>query len=112
ALLGSRIGSVDDRNPDGVADLIAGSGSGGGAFLLSRSDLAVLSDLSLVGAAAGLPVVPGGVVDTDQDGTTEMLVGYPGASPLAQVKVIPDPLGPEPNVYEAGSAGSGLGSAI
>jgi hypothetical protein len=112
ALLGSRIGAVDDRNADGVADLIVGSGSGGGAFLLSGSNLALISDLSLAGAAAGLPVVPGGVVDVDLNGTTEMLVGYPGASPLAQVKVVPDPLAPEANVYEAAAAGSGLGSAI
>lgn len=111
-LLGSKIGAVDDRNADGFADLIVGSGSGGGAFLLSGSDLALISDLSLSGAAAGLPVVPGGFLDIDQNGTTEMLVGYPGANPVAQVVVIPAPLAPEPNIYEAASAGSGLGSAI
>ncbi len=112
ARFGSTLGTVDDRNGDGIADLIAGSGSGGGAFLLAGSTLAVLSDLSLPGAAAGLPVVPGGVFDVDLNGTTEMLVGYPGALPLAQVRVTPAPLAPEAGLYEADAAGSGLGSAI
>jgi hypothetical protein len=112
ARLGSTLGKVDDRNADSVADLIVGSGSGGGAFLVSGSDLSVITDLSLAGAAAGLPVGGGGFLDIDLNGTTEMLVGYPGASPLAQVKVIPDPVAPEPNVYDAAAAGSGLGSAI
>jgi len=37
--LGTKLGGVDDRNADGVADLIIGSGSGGSAFLVSATDL-------------------------------------------------------------------------
>ena len=111
ARLGSRVGVVDDRNADAVADIIVGSGSGGGAFLVSGTSLAVISDLSIAGAA-GLPVVAGGSVDVNLDGVTEMLVGYPGAAPLPRVSVVPAPAAPEPNVYEAAAAGSGLGSAI
>jgi hypothetical protein len=110
--LGSRIGNVDDRDEDGIPDLVVGSGSGGSAFLLSGETLDVITDLSLAGAAADLPVVPGGSLDVDFDGFTEILIGYPGANPLAKVDVIPAPAAPEPNVYEAAEAGTGLGSAI
>lgn len=112
ARLGATLGALDDRNSDTVIDLLAGTGGGGGAFLLSGSDLATLSDLSLAGAAADQPVVPGGVIDVDLNGSIEFLIGYPGASPLPRVDVIPAPPAPEPNVYEAAAAGSGLGSAI
>jgi hypothetical protein len=112
ARLGSRVGVVDDQNADLVSDLIVGSGSGGSAYLISGTSLAVITDLSLAGAAAGLCVVPGGSVDVNFDGVTEMLVGYPGASPLPRVDVIPAPAAPEPNVYEAAAADTGLGSAI
>lgn len=112
ARLGSKVGGVDDRNADTVADLIVGTGSGGGAFLVSGSNLAVITDLSLAGAAAGLPVVPGGSLDVDANGTTELLVGYPGALPLASVRVLPAPPVPEPGAYDSVVAGSGLGSAI
>jgi hypothetical protein len=112
ARLGSRLGTVDDRNGDGIADVIVGSGSGGTAYLLSGNALAAISDFSLAGAAAGQPVVPGGFLDVDFNGTTELLVGYPGASPLAEVQVIPAPVAPEPAVYEASVAGSGLGTAV
>jgi hypothetical protein len=111
AKLGTKLGGVDDRNADGVADLIVGSGSGGSAFLISGTDLATITDLSLA-AAADLPVVPGGVFDIDANGTTEMLVGYPGATPLPKVDIIPDPLAPEPVSYDAASPAGGLGSAI
>ena len=111
ARLGSRVGSVDDRNGDSVPDLVAGSGSGGSAFLLSGSDLTLIADLSLAGAAAGQPVVPGGALDVDLNGTTELLIGYPGAAPLPMVSVIPAPVAPEPSFYE-GVSGGGLGTAV
>ena len=111
AKLGAKLGGVDDRNADGVADLIVGSGSGGSAFLISATDLTTITDLSLA-AAADLPVVPGGVFDIDGNGTTELLVGYPGATPLPKVDIVPDPLAPEPVSYDAASAVGGLGSAI
>ena len=110
--LGAKAGGVDDRNADGVADVIIGSGSGGSAFLVSGANLTTITDLSLAGAAADLPVVPGGVFDLDANGTTELLVGYPGATPLPKVDVIPDPLAPEPVSFDAASAAGGLGSAI
>jgi hypothetical protein len=110
ARLGSRLGLVDDRNSDSIADLVAGSGSGGSAFLLSGSDLALITDLSLAGAA-GQPVVSGGALDVDFNGTTELLIGYPGATPLPKVSVLPAPVAPEPSFYE-GSAGGGLGTAV
>lgn len=109
--LGSRLGSVDDRNGDSVPDLVAGSGSGGSAFLLSGSDLALITDLSLAGAAADQPVVPGGSLDVDLNGTTELLIGYPGATPLPKVSVFPAPVAPEPSFYE-GTADGGLGTAV
>ena len=112
ARLGTSVGVVDDRNADDNADLIAGSGSGGSAFLLSGNALLSISDLSLAGAAAGQPVVSGGAIDIDFNGSSELLVGYPGASPLAQVQVIPAPVAPEPAIYEASVAGSGLGTAV
>ncbi|RYD39035.1 MAG: hypothetical protein EOP83_37455, partial [Verrucomicrobiaceae bacterium] len=71
AKLGTKLGGVDDRSADGVADIIVGSGSGGSAFLVSGTNLATITDLSLAGAAANLPVVPGGVFDLDADGTAE-----------------------------------------
>lgn len=112
ARLGSTVGVVDDRNPDSNPDIIVGSGSGGSAFLISGNDFTTITDLSLAGAAAGLPVVPGGVFDLDGNGSTEMLVGYPGATPLPKVDVIPDPQAPEPVSFDAASAAGGLGSAI
>lgn len=112
ARLGSKVGGVDDRNADTTADLIVGSGSGGGALLVSGADLALITDLSLPGALAGLPVVPGGVFDLDGNGSTELLIGYPGATPLPKVDVVPDPLAPEPAGFDAAAAGGGLGSAI
>ncbi|MCW1913090.1 integrin alpha [Luteolibacter sp. GHJ8] len=111
ARLGSRIGLVDDRNADSVADLVAGSGSGGSAFLLSGSNLTLITELSLAGAAAGQPVASGGALDVDQNGITELLIGYPGATPLPKVSILPAPLAPEPSFYE-GSAGGGLGTAV
>jgi hypothetical protein len=112
ARLGARLGGVDDRNADSVADLVAGSGSGGSAFVVSGSSLAVLSDLTLAGAAAGQPVSSGGALDVDFNGSTELLIGYPGASPLPRAEFVPAPVAPEPNVYEAAAAGSGLGTAV
>ena len=112
ARLGSRVGITDDRNNDGIRDLIAGSGSGGSAYLLSGSSMNIITDLTLSGAAADLPVVPGGSLDIDGDGDTELLVGYPGALPLARFSVIPAPGSPQPAVYNATVANSGLGSAI
>lgn len=112
AKLGAKLGGVDDRNADGVADIIVGSGSGGSAFLVSGADLTTITDLSLAGAAANLPVVPGGLFDIDGNGSLEMLVGYPGATPLPKVDVIPDPDAPAPVSYDAASAAGGLGSAI
>ena len=111
ARLGSRVGITDDRNGDGKPDLIAGSGSGGSAYLLSGVSLDIITDLSLAGAAADLPVVPGGSLDIDGDGATELLVGYPGALPLAKFSVIPAPVS-QPAVYDASVANSGLGLAI
>lgn len=112
AKLGTTAGGVDDRDADGVADVIVGSGSGGSALLISGTNLTTITDLSLAGAAANLPVVPGGVFDIDANGTPELLVGYPGATPLPLVDVIPDPLAPEPVSFVAASAAGGLGSAI
>lgn len=112
ARLGARLGLVDDRNADSVADLVAGSGSGGSAFVLSGADLALVSDVSLLGAAAGQPVVSGGALDVDFNGSTELLIGYPGASPLPKVAVLPAPVAPEPAEYTGSAAGSGFGAAV
>ncbi len=112
ARLGAKLGLVDDRNADSVADLVAGSGSGGSAFVLSGSSLALIADVSLAGAAAGQPVVSGGALDVDFNGSTELLIGYPGAAPLPKVAVLPAPLAPEPAEYSGSTAGSGFGAAV
>ncbi|HEY8960965.1 MAG TPA: hypothetical protein VIM57_02095 [Luteolibacter sp.] len=112
AQLGGTISAAGDRDNDGKIDLVVSSQTGGSAFLVSGATLDTITDLTLTGGAAGFPVVSGGAIDIDQDGDTELLVGYPGALPLAQVSIIPAPTLPEPNVYEAALAGSGLGSSL
>lgn len=112
ARLGGTISAVGDRNSDGKTDLVVSSETGGSAFLVSGATLHTITDLTLAGGAAGFPVVGGGAVDVDEDGDTELLIGYPGALPFARVNVIPAPTPPEPNVYEADLTGSGLGLAI
>jgi len=112
ARVGERVIQVDDRNGDSSLDYVVGSGSGGSAFLLSGTTLSLITDLSLAGAAANLPVVPGGSLDIDRDGDTELLVGYPGATPVARVDVIPAPGKGQPDGYDAAVPSSGLGLAI
>lgn len=75
---GYTMASVPDANGDGIADLLAGSYSGGGALLLSGADLSTIRDLSVTGLATFQPVNVGGSVDFDDDGVEDYLIGSPG----------------------------------
>jgi hypothetical protein len=110
--LGGSVSAVGDRDNDGKIDLIVSSATGGSAFLVSGATLDTITTLSLAGGTPGFPVVGSDPIDVDQDGDTELLIGYPGALPFARVNIVPSPTAPEPNVYEADQAGSGLGLAI
>ncbi len=74
---GYTLASVADANGDGIADLLVGTYSGGGAFLLSGADLSTLKDLSVTGLPSFQAVNVGGGVDFDDDGVEDYLIGSP-----------------------------------
>jgi hypothetical protein len=112
AQLGGTISAVGDRDGDGKIDLVVSSETGGSAFLVSGATLNTISNLTLVGGAAGFPVVASGGIDIDEDGDTELLIGYPGALPKARVDIVPIPNLPEASFFEADVAGTGLGTSV
>jgi hypothetical protein len=80
--LGYTLAPAADANGDGIADLMVGSYSGGGAYLVSGADLSTIRDLSITGLASNQPVNVGGSLDFDGDETPDYLVGSPGLNPL------------------------------
>ena len=76
--LGESLAATPDVNGDGLADLMIGSYSGGGATVVSGRDLSTLVDLSLTSLPSYQPVHVGGALDYDLDGTIDWLIGSPG----------------------------------
>ncbi|MCW1922113.1 hypothetical protein OKA05_06085 [Luteolibacter arcticus] len=76
--LGESLAAVPDVNGDGLADLMVGSYSSGGAIVVSGRDLTTLVDLSLTSLPAYQQVHVGGGLDYDHDGTIDWLIGSPG----------------------------------
>ena len=81
--LGYTLAPAADANGDGIADLMVGSFSGGGAYLVSGADLTTIRDLSVAGLPASQPVNVGGSLDFDGDEIADYLIGSPGLAPLA-----------------------------
>jgi hypothetical protein len=80
--LGYTLAPAADANGDGIADLMVGSFSGGGAFLVSGADLTTIRDLSIAGLPVSQPVNVGGSLDFDGDEIADCLIGSPALNPL------------------------------
>lgn len=76
--LGESLAGVADANGDGLPDLLVGSYSGGSARLVSGADLSTLVDLSIPTLPSYQPLMVGGSLDFDGDGTADWLIGSPG----------------------------------
>lgn len=86
---GYTLAPVADANEDGISDLLAGTYSGGGAYLLSGADLSTIRDLSLLGLPNFQPVNVGGGLDFNDDGVEDYLIG----SPALNLGTTPSPSG-------------------
>lgn len=73
--LGDSLVAVPDANGDGLPDLMAGSFSGGDAWLLSGADLTTLADLGIPELPDFRSLVVGGSLDFDGDGSRDYLLG-------------------------------------
>jgi hypothetical protein len=87
--LGYTMAAVADANGDEIGDLLVGSFSGGGAYLLSGADLTTIRDLTVAGLPNFQPVNVGGSLDFDDDGVEDYLIG----SPALNVATTPNPSG-------------------
>lgn len=86
---GYTLASVADADGDGVSDLLAGTSSGGGAYLLSGANLSTILDLSVPGLPSFQAVNVGGGLDFDDDGVEDYLIG----SPALNLATTPNPSG-------------------
>lgn len=73
--LGDSMVAVPDADGDGLPDLMAGTYSGGDAWLLSGADLTTVADLGIPELAPFQPLVVGGSIDFDGDGVRDYLLG-------------------------------------
>lgn len=91
--LGESLAAASDANGDKQPDLLIGSYSGGTARLVSGTDLATLTDLSIPTLPAYQMMTVGGSLDFNEDGTADWLIGSPalqsvGGTPVGGIRVV------------------------
>lgn len=84
--LGYTLAPVPDANGDGIADLMVGSFSGGGAYVVSAADLSTIKDLSVAGLPPSQALNVGGSLDFDGDEVEDYLIGSPALNPIAPTR--------------------------
>jgi hypothetical protein len=75
--LGYTLAPATDANGDGIADLMVGSFSGGGAYVVSGADLSTIKNLSVTGLPNSQALNVGGSLDFDGDEVADYLIGSP-----------------------------------
>jgi FG-GAP repeat len=115
--LGDSLAPATDANGDDKPDLLVGSYSGGTARLLSGTDLSILADLSIPTLPAYRPLVVGGSLDFDSDGTADWLIGSPelqdvGGTRVGGIRVVSGNDQSALFEFTATVSGTGLGQTL